>query len=74
MKVLNEALEEEQGKVNEVKQQIEEFKERMAAQNLEISKRIASKEEREAQVNTSLIFSFGVFIYNIFFQRLTKEN
>lgn len=49
--VLNKALEEEQEKVNEVRQQIGEFKDKMAAQNLEISKRIAGKEERETQVN-----------------------
>lgn len=50
MKVLDEALVEEQEKVNEVRRQIDEFKERINAQNQEISKRLASKEQREAQV------------------------
>lgn len=51
MKILNETLAVEQGNVQEVRQQIGEFKERMAAQNQEISKRIASKEQRETQVS-----------------------
>ncbi len=50
MKVLDEALVEEQEKVNEVRRQIDEFKERINAQNQEISKRLAGKEQREAQV------------------------
>ena len=51
MKELDKAFKEEQEKVNEVKGQIDEFKERMNAQNQEIAKRIAGKEKREAQVN-----------------------
>jgi tetrahydromethanopterin S-methyltransferase subunit G len=50
MKVLNEALAVEQANVQEVRKQIDEFKARISAQNQEISKRIAGKEQREAQV------------------------
>lgn len=50
MKALEEALSEEQAKTVEIKEQIDEFKERMAAQNQEISNRIAEKEQKEAQV------------------------
>lgn len=50
MTVLNQALVKEQEKVNEIRQQIESFKEQMAKQNLEISKRLAGKEQRETQV------------------------
>lgn len=48
---LNEAFAVEQNKVKEVREQIDEFKDQMAAQNLEISRKIAEKEQKEAQVN-----------------------
>ena len=50
MKALEIAFVEEQEKTAEMKEQIDEFKERMAAQNQEISNRIAEKEKKEAQV------------------------
>lgn len=50
LKSLNDDLTIEQGKLNEIKEQIEEYKAKMAAQNQQISKRLAEKEQREAQV------------------------
>lgn len=72
MKVLNEALAVEQANVQEVRKQIDEFKARISAQNQEISKRIAGKEQREAQVgffflNSNLqyfIILINFFIWN----------
>jgi len=52
LKELDDKLGEEQVKTQEMKEQIDEYKERMAAQNLEISNRIAEKEKIEAQVRT----------------------
>lgn len=60
MVVLEGALDEEQAKTAEMKDQIDEFKERMAAQNLEISNRIAQKEQKEAQV---LIHSLCIWVW-----------
>ena len=53
LKELDDKLGEEQVKTQEMKEQIDEYKERMAAQNLEISNRIAEKEKIEAQVRIS---------------------
>lgn len=65
MTVLNQALGEEQEKVNEVRQQIESFKEQMAKQNLEISKRIAGKEQRETQVIRKVLYISGFNNYHL---------
>ena len=64
LKVLDQSLAEEQENVNEVRRQIDEFKKRMNEQNLEISKRIAGKEQREAQVN--FFFPFFIFVQRFF--------
>jgi hypothetical protein len=61
MKVLNEALAVEQANVQEVRKHIDEFKGRIAAQNQEISRRIAGKEQREAQVCFYCILFYSSF-------------
>lgn len=66
MAVLNQTLIEEQNKVNEVKQQIELFKDQMAKQNQEISKRLAAKEQRETQVRARMFpFLHTDFFLNV---------
>lgn len=62
MVVLNEALAVEQANVQEVREQIDDFKGRMAAQNQEISKRIAGKEQREAQVCFYFLYYLAVML------------
>ena len=57
-KVLDEALVTEQKKVTEMRELIDEAKEAMAAQNQEISNRIAQKEQRETQVMTLKTLKF----------------
>ena len=51
LKELEEQLKTEQQNVADVKLKIEEYKAMMAAQNKEIAKRQADKEQRETQVN-----------------------
>ncbi len=64
LKELDDKLGEEQVKTQEMKEQIDEYKERMAAQNLEISNRIAEKEKIEAQVRI-FFSSRKLFINNL---------
>lgn len=77
MKGLDETLSVEQASVQEVRQQIGEFKKRMAAQNQEISKRIASKEQRETQVSYECASEFDcdfILIHIILIKRWLKVN
>lgn len=61
-KVLDEALVAEQKKVMEIRELIAEAKEAMAAQNQQISNRIAQKEQRETQVIICILLCTAIKI------------